>query len=672
MKSSARHRRPLAAALLALPLLAGCGADAASDAEFPATLGALTALESPAAPGGGEPNLSVGPDGRIYLSWLEPAADSAHALRFAVLEGEAWSAPRTIAEGRDFFVNWADFPSLVALPDGRLAAHWLERTAASPYAYGVRIVQSADGGATWSAPVTPHRDATPTEHGFVSLFPLPGDSLGAIWLDGRRYAAGEDGTAASDEMMLAFTTIAPSGEAAPERMLDERVCDCCQTAVALTSRGPVAVYRDRSADEVRDIYTVRRVNGRWSEPRPVHADGWRIEACPVNGPAIAAAGERVAVAWFTAAQDTARVRVAFSDDAGASFGAPVRIDDGDPAGRVGVVLLDDGRALVSWIERTGDAGAEVRARTVAPGGTLGAPLTVAASSAARASGFPRIARSGDQVIFAWTEPGEPSAVRTARLRLSAAASAATTEPDFAAIFGDIDGAFVLLDAQTGRTVRHNPERAATRFLPASTYKIPNTLIALETGVAGGADFALAWDSTTAPRQAWWPASWARDHTLATALPNSVVWFYQEIARRVGAERMQSWLDRFGYGNADISGGIDTFWLTGGLRISPDEQVDFLRRFYSGELGVSERSTELAKRLLVLEETPTYRLSGKTGWAGLGEQGEPEVGWLVGYLERGGDVYFYATNVEIRTDADAAARMKITKAALRELGLIEGE
>jgi beta-lactamase class D len=221
-------------------------------------------------------------------------------------------------------------------------------------------------------------------------------------------------------------------------------------------------------------------------------------------------------------------------------------------------------------------------------------------------------------------------------------------------------------------VRHNPERAATRFLPASTYKIPNTLIALETGVAGGADFALAWDSTTAPRQAWWPASWARDHTLATALPNSVVWFYQEIARRVGAERMQSWLDRFGYGNADISGGIDTFWLTGGLRISPDEQVDFLRRFYSGELGVSERSTELAKRLLVLEETPTYRLSGKTGWAGLGEQGEPEVGWLVGYLERGSDVYFYATNVEIRTDADAAARMKITKAALRELGLIEGE
>jgi beta-lactamase class D len=242
--------------------------------------------------------------------------------------------------------------------------------------------------------------------------------------------------------------------------------------------------------------------------------------------------------------------------------------------------------------------------------------------------------------------------------------------DLAGHFGELEGAFVLLDGQAGRLVVHDSARAWTRFLPASTFKIPNTLIALETGVASGPDFTLAWDSVMVPRQGWWPGSWARDQTLRTALPASVVWYYQELARRTGPERMSEYLARFGYGNEDISGGIDQFWLTGGLGISPVEQVEFLRRFYFGELGVSERSTRIAKELLVLEETPAYRLSGKSGWAGLGEPGTPQVGWLVGYLERGDDVYFFATNIEIRTNADAAARLGVTKAVLRELGLLE--
>jgi beta-lactamase class D len=231
----------------------------------------------------------------------------------------------------------------------------------------------------------------------------------------------------------------------------------------------------------------------------------------------------------------------------------------------------------------------------------------------------------------------------------------------------IEGTFVLLDARTGRTLRSDPERARTRFLPASTFKIPNTLIALETGVASGPGFALSWDSKVAPREAWWPESWARDHTLATALPASVVWFYQEIARRIGADRMRSWLKRFDYGNQDISGGIDRFWLDGGLRISPNEQVGFLQRFYSGKLPVSERSTRIVKDLLVLEEAPAWRLSGKTGWAG---SVRPQIGWLVGYLERGKDVYFFATNIEIKKDEDRNARLAITKAILRDLGLME--
>jgi hypothetical protein len=412
------HRALLACAL-ALPALASCRPGGDTDAP-PAALAALREIPSPAAPGSAEPNLAAGDDGRVYLSWVEPAADSAHALRFAVLEGGRWSAPRTVASGRDWFVNWADFPSLAVLPGGRLAAHWLQRSGDGRYAYDVRIARSADGGATWSPGVVPHRDGVAAEHGFVSLWPEGGDSLGAVWLDGRKYAAAEGhggGGHGGGETMLLHTALSADGGVGAERPLDARICDCCQTGQAMTSAGPLVVYRDRSPDEVRDVYVVRRVGGRWTEPRPVHADGWKIAACPVNGPQAAARGERVAVAWFSGARDTARVLVAFSRDAGATWSQPVRVDDGDPAGRVDVELLDGGAALVSWIERTGGEAAEVRVRRVSPGGGRGAAATVAATGGERASGFPRMVRSGGEVVFAWTAPGDPSTVRTARASL---------------------------------------------------------------------------------------------------------------------------------------------------------------------------------------------------------------------------------------------------------------
>lgn len=246
----------------------------------------------------------------------------------------------------------------------------------------------------------------------------------------------------------------------------------------------------------------------------------------------------------------------------------------------------------------------------------------------------------------------------------------TEEGALAHAFGAIKGTFVLLDPQSGRMTCHDAARAAIRFLPASTFKIPNSVIALDSGVASGPDFPLRWNRQAVPQQPWWPEAWARDQTLRTALPNSVVWYYQELARRVGPRRMQDYLDRFAYGNRDISGGIDRFWLDGGLRISAEEQVGFLRRFYEGALGVSERAAHAVKPLLVLEDTPRYRLSGKTGWAGFGERDTPGIGWLVGYLERDGRVYYYATNIDIRTPEDAKARLGITKAALAGLGLLD--
>ena len=394
--------------------VAACSKDRSSATRSSAVTVTIDSLPSPAGPGSAEPNLAVSPDGRVYMSWLEPNA-SGHALRFAALDGKQWSQPGTIRAGGDFFVNWADFPSIEVLDGGRLAVHWLQRNGTGTYAYGVRVSQSADGGKTWSTPVTPHRDNSQTEHGFVALWRETG-RLGAVWLDGRKFS--KDGHYPSNEMMLVATSIQPDGTLGGEVRLDERTCDCCQNSAALTSAGPIVAYRDRSLDEIRDIYVTRQVGGTWTPGKPVHSDNWKIAACPVNGPAIAAAGPRVAVAWFTAANDSARVKFAYSDDAGASFGAPIRVDGGNPAGRVDVAMIEDGSALVTWVERTGGDTATVQSRRVHRNGRLGPATAVASSSAARASGFPQMAITGSDVFFAFTVPGTPSAIRIARAQLA--------------------------------------------------------------------------------------------------------------------------------------------------------------------------------------------------------------------------------------------------------------
>jgi len=233
----------------------------------------------------------------------------------------------------------------------------------------------------------------------------------------------------------------------------------------------------------------------------------------------------------------------------------------------------------------------------------------------------------------------------------------------------VNGTFALLDPQEKRIVSYDRERADSPILPASTYKVPHALIALDAGVVSGPEHLIEWDPSLHPRQPWWPDVWARGHTLETAVKNSVVWYFQEVAKRVGIDRMQRYVDRFDYANGDLSGGIDQFWLTGGLRTSAMDQLWFLQRFYDGRLGVSESSTEAVKEILVLEDTPEYRLSGKSGWVGLGDDSMAQVGWQVGYVERQGRVYFYALNLDIDKAEDAAARLKVTRALLQELGIM---
>ncbi len=372
-------------------------------------------LPSPAGEGSGEPFLSSSGDA-VYLSWLEVSPSGGHDLRFARAEGDEWSEPATIAHSEHFFVNWADFPSLTPGPDGTLWAHWLERGGEGTYDYGVRVVWSSDGGRHWSEPWTPHDDDTPTEHGFVSALPTA-DGMGFIWLDGRETAPGPDGRLPDAAMTLRYGSISADGLPGPGALIDDRVCDCCQTDVAVASSGPVAVYRDRTEDEIRDIYVTRFDDGAWTEGVPVHADEWKTAACPVNGPAVAARGDNVAVAWFTAVGYVPKVKIAFSSDGGASFGEPSVIDGGSPSGRVDLIMLEGGSVLVSWLEQTGGAGAEVRLRRVDPDGRASESVTVTESLARRASGFPRIIEAGDgSVLLAWTDVmGERSQVRVTRI-----------------------------------------------------------------------------------------------------------------------------------------------------------------------------------------------------------------------------------------------------------------
>jgi hypothetical protein len=359
------------------------------------------AIEFLGAPGSSAPNLARAPDGAAVLTWLEPVAGRRHALKVATRAGGRWSEPRTIAASDSFFVNWADFPSLVTLADGSWIAHWLARVPGGVYAYHVRLAVSRDQGATWSAPVTAHADSTPQEHGFVAMVPWDDSTAAAVWLDGRAMRLAGPAEEAEGDMTLRFRTVTSSSTLGSEALLDARTCECCQTALARTAAGLVAAYRDRSPEEIRDIHAVRYAAGQWTAPAPVARDGWHYPGCPVNGPALAAAGDTVAIAWYTAAGDAPRVFAAFSFDGGATWGARRAVDDGRPLGRVDVELLADGGALVAWLE-SGQGEAEVRARRIPPSGDVPRSWRVAASAEARSSGFPRLLRLGNEVLFTWT------------------------------------------------------------------------------------------------------------------------------------------------------------------------------------------------------------------------------------------------------------------------------
>jgi len=334
------------------------------------------------------PTLSVAGD-TLLATWLERVPpkrrkhDPTWAVRFASFDG-TWSEPVTLAAGADVLGNWADRPAAVAGGDGALYAWWLQKLEGGPYAYGVQLTRSLDGGETWTDLGWLHDDTSPVEHGFVSMVPVP-QGVEAFWLDGR--AMVEDGPTA-----LRTTVV---GETVPaSTVVDDRACDCCATGAAVGPEGTVVAWRDRSDTEVRDIRL--QVAG---QDRVGSADGWTIHGCPVNGPSVAGSPEGAAVGWYTASEETPRVHVAFVGPDGLED--PILTDGSAPIGRVDLVQLGADELAVTWL----DEGGEILARRVTRDRRLGPVLQVGQTDPGRGSGFPQLERLGDDLIWAWTVPG---------------------------------------------------------------------------------------------------------------------------------------------------------------------------------------------------------------------------------------------------------------------------
>ncbi len=360
------------------------------------------------------PHLFTYKDG-LLLSWVNTDSNQAH-FQYARFDGKSWTSADTIAQGDDWFVNWADYPMIASNNEGDLLAHYLEKSSPATFSYDVTLRMKRQSGENWSAPFLPHQDGTKTEHGFVTLLPTTNGTFQVAWLDGRHTS--NEGHEHKGAMTLRTALIDPAGSASPSLELDHKTCDCCQTAGYLSNNGPVFVYRDRSDDEIRDIYIVRQVDGQWTEPQAIHHDGWEIAGCPVNGPRIDGIGNELTVAWFTAAAGKPTVKLAFSADGGANFQEPIIVDSIHPYGRVDVVLAAPGKAVVSWLSRDNDK-TIIKARLINDMGETIKTYTIAETKAARSSGFPQMAKYGNDLYFAWTaEQDERSTIKMKRVPLN--------------------------------------------------------------------------------------------------------------------------------------------------------------------------------------------------------------------------------------------------------------
>jgi hypothetical protein len=359
-------------------------------------------IESPASNNSKQPFL-FSSENTLFMSWTQKMNDSLYALKYSELNNNKWKQPVEINKGSNWFVNWADFPA-IAENNGNLITHFLQKSDPATFAYDVHLQLSNTKGSDWNTDFVLHTDNTKTEHGFVTLLPYKEDAFFVTWLDGRN-TGGEDHRDAVDSksaMNVRAATVLPTGKVINDILVDAKTCDCCQTSAAITSNGPIIVYRDRSDEEVRDIYISRLLDGRWTTPKSINNDNWVINGCPVNGPKADSYKNTLVVAWFTAANNIPKVNVIFSDDNGENFDVPIQIDNNNPIGRVDVALLGEQNALVSWMESTED-GAEIKVIKVSKNDKKHTPIVITSLLASRTSGFPQIEVVNNTVYIAWND-----------------------------------------------------------------------------------------------------------------------------------------------------------------------------------------------------------------------------------------------------------------------------
>lgn len=405
--------KTLALCAMAVLLLPGCqrAAPPASSAGVAHADYSPQAWVLPTSTVSGQPGLAATPDGRLLLSWIDSTPGRRNALQFAAWDGSGrWQgAPRTIVVGDSLVVDAANAPQLAATSDGALWVHWLQKDPDSRN--DLQLSRSVDGGFNWSPPLQVATAAQATELGFATLWPQTARSVGMAWLDGEVAAA--TSTPAAPQSIASTALHAALFDANLQRSqadtVDPRACDCCHVAVAVTARGPLLVYRDRSPADIRDIAATRFDGAHWSAPRPVHADGWKMPGCPVNGPAIAANDNQAIVGWYTAANQQPLVQLARSVDAGDSFAAPVVVDRGDAVlGRV-AVALDAGQAWVAWLREDASGQSLWVARYSAD---LSRPLqrvkVATLQGRGRVTGFPQLAVLAGHAYVAWTDVADNS------------------------------------------------------------------------------------------------------------------------------------------------------------------------------------------------------------------------------------------------------------------------
>jgi hypothetical protein len=392
-----------------LAMLAACGPNPTPTTSSRADALRLAPWTLPVGDGAAQPELVQAPDGSMLLSWVVKRG-AEQRLSFARFDGASWSAAREITRGEGIG-SGVDTPHLRQAGDGALWAQWLRKKVAVGHALDIVFARSPDGGASWSAPQPLNLDDTPTEHGFVAMWPQGAAGMGIAWLDGRAtahtpmdHAAHAHEPAALDAAtMLRAADFAADLSRSNESAVDVATCDCCQTDVASTTDATLLAYRDRAPGEIRDIAVVRRQGSNWGAPAVVHADGWVMPACPVNGPAIASSGDAVALAWYTGANEAPSVQLAMSTDGGKSFAAPLQLAKGAAVlGHVDLALGADA-AWVAWLVEDGE-GQSLRLARIDRHDDRVQQIEVASLQAhGREAGVPKLLLHDGRAYIAWTD-----------------------------------------------------------------------------------------------------------------------------------------------------------------------------------------------------------------------------------------------------------------------------